>query len=431
MNCIPTKKCKIANRTKNKWVDNSVLEQRRIVRNRAKIWERYHEDHQWKAYKRERNRLNRMLIYNKTNDISGNIIKYKNDAKKLHAYINLITSNTITNPMPKSESDQQQAKDFAEFFHNKIATIRANLADIDNYQSPLNESVPQLKSFSPMTQEQIGNIITNMSTKSCELDPIPTDIFKAILPDIIHLITYIVNESIVEGVFLREWKTAIVRPLLKKINLELIKKNYRPVSNLSFWSKVVERCMLHQFIEHCNSYDLIPDFQSAYRKDYSTETALLKMCNDILIGMENQQVMMVAIMDLSAAFDTVDHSIFLDIMSNRFGITGKALEWFKSYLSPRGFKVCINNQYSSEMDLTFSVPQGSCAGAVLFTAYCAPIEDQIIQTCTLNGFADDHSIRKCFKPGDTQKEHQTQKEITDSPTSNQDMDVPNETQDKQ
>ena len=145
--------------------------------------------------------------------------------------------------------------------------------------------------------------------------------------------------------------------------------------------------MLHQFTDHCKAYNLIPDFQSAYRQNYSTETALVKMCSDILMGMERQEVTMVAIMDLSAAFDTEDHDIFLSILEKRFGIAETALEWFNSYLSPRGFKVCINSCYSKEKDLTFSVPQGLCAGAVLFTAYCSPIEDYVHNSCTINGFA--------------------------------------------
>ena len=409
--CLPEKTCTIGDRKKSTWVTSEVLDQRRIVRKRQNVWERYRQDHQWMAYKRERNRLNRMLVYNKTNEVSGKILECGKDTKKLHKYINSITSNNTLNPMPNAGSEEDLAEDFANFFLQKIVSIRDNLSTITDYASPIKDDVPQLTSFSPMTPSEIKKIIMSMPSKSCELDPLPTDIFKQILPDIMDVITFIVNESLTSGQFIREWKTAIVRPLLKKVNLELIKKNYRPVSNLCFLSKVVERCMLHQFTDHCNKYQLIPDFQSAYRENYSTETALLRMCNDILMGMESQQVTMVAIMDLSAAFDTVDHNIFLNIMQNRFGITGSALNWFRNYLSPRGFKVCINNKYSSEKDLTFSVPQGSCAGAVLFTAYCSPIEDQIERDCTLNGFADDHSIRKSFKAGNKIQEHDTRSEI--------------------
>ena len=107
------------------------------------------------------------------------------------------------------------------------------------------------------------------------------------------------------GVFSEKWKTLVVRPLIKKLGLELIHKSYRLVSNLSFFSKLIEKCALLKFNEHCNQYNLIPDFQSAYRVGYSTETALIKLVNDILWAMENQRVAVVVMLDLSPAFDTV------------------------------------------------------------------------------------------------------------------------------
>ena len=213
------------------------------------------------------------------------------------------------------------------------------------------------------------------------------------------IISHIVNQSLTEANFIRDWKTAIVRPLIKKRNLDPeTLKNYRPVSNLSFISKLVERCMLTQFTQHCDRFTLMPDFQSAYREYYSTETSLVKLTNDILWSMENQQILMMAVMDLSAAFDTTDHDLFLEVMSHQFGFKGDALMWFESYLRPRGFKVCIADKYSEEKDLTFSVPQGSCAGAALFTAYCSSIGSAIPSDIDLSGFADDHSIRKGYNP---------------------------------
>ena len=95
-----------------------------------------------------------------------------------------------------------------------------------------------------MTRQEVSKVISNLKSKSCELDPIPTAVLKVILPKILPLITKIVNMSLGDGIFSREWKTAVVRPLLKKLGLELIFPNYRPVSNLTFISKVIEQCML-------------------------------------------------------------------------------------------------------------------------------------------------------------------------------------------
>ena len=106
--------------------------------------------------------------------------------------------------------------------------------------------------------------------------------------------------------------------------------------------------MLLQLSRHCKDFNLQPDYQSAYREDYSCETAVLKISNDILWAFENQSIMSLVAIDLSAAFNTVDHAILLNILSNKFGITDKALKWFNSYLHPRSFKVAIDKDHHSK-----------------------------------------------------------------------------------
>ena len=111
--------------------------------------------------------------------------------------------------------------------------------------------------------------------------------------------------------------TAVVRPLPKRLGLQLILSNYRPVSNLTFVSKIIECCMLLQLSQHCDNYDLQPDYQSAYREHYSCETAVLKVSNDILWAMESQAVTSLVTLDLSAAFDTMltmtSYCLYLEI----------------------------------------------------------------------------------------------------------------------
>ena len=183
-----------------------------------------------------------------------------------------------------------------------------------------------MRKFAPLTTKEVALIIKQMKTKSCELDDILTNILKQMLPWVIELITKIVNISLEGGVFFTNWKLAVVRPLLKKLGLELIKANYRPVSNLPFISKVVERCMLLQLSQHCNDFNLQPDYQSAYRENYSCETAVLRISNDILWAFEKQSITSLVAIDFSATFDTVDHAILLNILNCKFGITDKALK---------------------------------------------------------------------------------------------------------
>ena len=152
---------------------------------------------------------------------------------------------------------------------------------IDEFKPASNEQATPLKNFSPLSCDEVQKEILSMNNKTCELDHIPTQVLKRILPIILGAITDIVNISLSTGSFACNWKTAIVKPLLKKPGLDL-EKNYRPVSNLSFLSKLVEWCMLKQLLQHCEDNHLLPDFQSAYQANYSTETSLVKLVNNIL-----------------------------------------------------------------------------------------------------------------------------------------------------
>ena len=144
---------------------------------------------------------------------------------------------------------------------------------------------------------------------------------------------------------------------------------------------------------------------------YSMETSLLKMVSDILSGLENQENTTVVILDLSAAFDTFNHDILLTVLKNHFGIDGEVIKWFENYLRPKYFKVYIDGHYTSSKEQTCSTHQESCSGADIFTCYCALISDTIPDTIIINGFADDHSIRKKYKASDKNQEIRTKEEL--------------------
>jgi hypothetical protein len=131
-------------------------------------------------------------------------------------------------------------------------------------------------------------------------------------------------------------KIAFITPLLKKPSLcpdDL--SNYRPVSNLSFLSKLVERAAVKQLTAHLNSFDLFVPVQSGYRRYHSPETALLRVVNDLRMAVDAGDAALLSLLDQSAAFDTIDHSTLLNRLSVRYGVTGVALSWFSSYLSDR------------------------------------------------------------------------------------------------
>ena len=177
-----------------------------------------------------------------------------------------------------------------------------------------------------------------------------------------------------------------------------MKKKYRPVSNLPFIIKIIEKCTLNQLTKHSDTHNILLKFQLAYRKAHSCETGLLKLANDTLWAMKNKHITAVLIMDLSAAFDTVDHDLLLIVLHRKFGITNATLKWYNNFLKLRKSRVCINGSYSSELIMDFGLPQGSTQGAYLFNCYASTLSEIVPDTLTINSFADDHSIRRTFKP---------------------------------
>ena len=256
--------------------------------------------------------------------------------------------------------------------------------------------------FEPVSEEDVRKIILNSKPTTCPLDPIPTPLLIENLDLLLPTITKFVNDSLAQGAFPDIYKSAIVRPLLKKSNLDKNNfKNYRPISNLSFISKIIEKLVLNQIFDHLNTHHLLSLNQSAYRPHHCTESALLKVTNDILLALDKGDVTVLALLDLSAAFDTVDHKILLATLQNYFGIFGTALSWFKSYLTNRTQSVFIENQKSDSKTLLFGVPQGSVLGPILFLMYTKPLLQSIDNTNIKNqSFADDTQLYRSGRPSD-------------------------------
>ena len=159
-------------------------------------------------------------------------------------------------------------------------------------------------------------------------------------------------------------------PLIKGQSLDPSDlKNYRPIYNLSIIGKLIERVVLKRLNDHLSRNNLNIPFQSAYKKHHSTETLLIRIVNDLLITTDEKKATVVMLLDLSVAFDTVDHTKLLHILCKDIGISSNTLKWFKSFLSGRCQKVSINGTESSEIIIKFGVSQGSVLGPVLFNIY--------------------------------------------------------------
>ena len=155
--------------------------------------------------------------------------------------------------------------------------------------------------------------------------------------------TMIVNQSLRSAVVPDCFKLALLNPKLKKPLLDVEDfGNFRPISNLMFMSKLTEKVVASRLIDYVSGNCLDEIMQSAYKQFHSTETALVKLFNDIVIDTDRNRTVILLLLDLSAAFDTVDHSLLLNRVANRFGICGSALAWFESYLRDRFHIVSID-----------------------------------------------------------------------------------------
>ena len=186
--------------------------------------------------------------------------------------------------------------------------------------------------------------------------------------------------------------------LIEAGDQHLLYKNDRPVSNLQYVSKLTEKMVFEQIHTHIMTHSLYPEFQSAYRKNHSTETALVRVMNDILMKLNTQEVTLLVMLDLGAAFDAVNHNILLTRLNEELGICGLALEWFRLYLAKRGQRVSIDGSLSERFSLQYGVPQGSCLGPLLFLTYASKlfrvVEDQLPH---VHCYADDTQIYLSFK----------------------------------
>ena len=339
----------------------------------------------------------------KTDNLCRTVSENERDQKALYRTMNKIMHRNQANPLPEHSSSVQLANDFSDYFRSKVDRIQEQFDDdLDSafeFDRHVSSDDSYLSKFTPLTETDAQKLISDSNTTSCELDPIPTFLLKECLHELLPIITQIINLSITSGKMPDSFKSAVIRPLIKKPTLAKELKNYRPVSNLPYLSKIIEHAVGNQLIAHIAEHNLCETLQSAYKRFHSTETALIKVTDELFRALDQNNAVFLALLDLSAAFDTVNHSILLRRLEETMKVSGVALSWFVSYLDGRTAKVCVDGHYSKEEKLTRSVPQGSWLGPRLYSDYTQPLGNVIrLLLLLFHMYADDTQIKKLFNP---------------------------------
>lgn len=396
-------KLKFSN-TKPKWIDREFKEARANRRKKYKKWRRTQDENDREAFVNSRTMVAQLVIAKKKAYYSGLIANCHNSQRELFSVCNNLLDKPKGSHLPKANSPIELANKFNNYFCDKIVKIRSNftLSSPSDFQESNSSDFPignaTLNQFEPVTEAQLKKIIKSAPIKTSPDDPIPAFLLASCIDVILPSLVQLVNLSLATGE-MDGLKDTVVTPLLKKAGADLEElSNYRPITGIQYLGKLIERVVLPQLTQHMHSNLLHIPNQSGYKAGHSCETLLVGLVNDILLNMDDNKCIILLLLDLSAAFDTVDHEILLDILYREIGLRDTVLKWFTSFLKGRRQAISINGSKSSYLDNPFGVPQGSVLGPPLFNIYVRTLIPYLMRNgISVHGYADDHQAFKSFR----------------------------------
>ena len=330
-----------------------------------------------KKYETYRNKLTSIIRMEKKNYFTNKFNDHKNDIKQTWKIIN----NVLNKSSVKAQISQIEhngtlisepnvlSETFNTYFANIGETLAKNIPPVNkSFFDYLENPVANTIFFTPVTVYELCNIINDLpNKKSHGHDGVDNCVLKQIVLQIAEPLVHIFNLSLTSGVVPGKMKTAKVVPIFKKGN-KLNLSNYRPISLLTSLSKILEKIIYKRTVTFLKDNKVFCNFQFGFREKHSTSHAILTLINTITSAIDKSLHTIGIFLDFSKAFDTIDHTILLHKLSH-YGIRGKALEWFRNYLSNRNQYVSLNGHNSPIMPINCGVPQGSLLGPLLFIIY--------------------------------------------------------------
>ena len=395
---FPLKAFKEGYKNRKPWLSDGIKKQIKIKNSLYRRYIKSKDPDLWSIYTRFRNKINGLLVKAEKEHYSFLMEKHKNNLKKSWNIIKeVINKNKSNTKFSRFLIDGQVTTDknsisngFNSFFTN-VGPSLANKIPSDS-RSPsafLKNPVSNCMYMDNVLEEEVANVIKNLKEGSCGWDDISASVVKTTYRSFLEPLTHILNISITKGVFPNELKIAKVIPLFKSGD-SMMFSNYRPVSVLPVFSKILERLIYTRLLSFIKEHHILYIYQFGFRSAHSPELALLFLVDKLSDALEKGDYVLGLFLDFSKAFDTVNHNILFQKLEH-YGIRGVALDMFKNYLSNRYQYVVYDNTKSNNMNITCGVPQGSILGPLLFLIYINDLA-QVSTILFALLFADDSNI---------------------------------------